>query len=158
MMKTYELKIGGKDYKIDIERFDGKRAAVKVNGKPYEIDVTKAVKSFFPGGVTPPPSTGVSRPTPYTAPQPIPEAPQPLASVPAVATGGRVVAPMPGLILEILVAVGDTVSVGASMIKMEAMKMENDIPASVGGKVKEIRVKKGDRVQTEDILAVIEEG
>jgi glutaconyl-CoA decarboxylase len=154
-MKTFELKIGGKDYKVDIERFDGKRAAVKVNGKPFDIDVKKGARSFMPGGVTPPPSLGISQPSPQPAPEP---APEPLAAAPSIAAGGQVVAPMPGMILEVLVAVGDTVTAGAPIMKIEAMKMENVIPAPVAGTVKELLVKQGDRVQTETLLAVIEEG
>jgi biotin carboxyl carrier protein len=44
------------------------------------------------------------------------------------------------------------------VIKIEAMKMENEIPASVSGTVKEIRVKVGDRVSTDETLLVIDQG
>jgi len=64
---------------------------------------------------------------------------------------------MPGLILEVLVSSGETVVAGTPVVKMEAMKMENEIPAPVNGTVKEVRVKEGDRVQTDEILLVINE-
>jgi biotin carboxyl carrier protein len=152
-MKTFEFKIGGKDYKVDIERFDGKRAMVKVDGKPFEIDVKKAAQAVFSGRtITPPPRAAAARPA---APEPV-SAPAPS---PSVVTGDRqVVAPMPGLILDIMAAVGDTVGIGTPIIKMEAMKMENEIPAPVTGTIREIRVKKGDRVSTDQVLAVIQEG
>ncbi len=150
-MKTFEFKIGGKDYKVDIERFDGRHAVVKVDGKPFEIDVKKAAQAVFLGrAVTPPPRAAAAQPT---APQP------PSAPSPSVATGGRqVVAPMPGLILDIMAAVGDTVGIGTPIIMMEAMKMENEIPAPITGIIQEIRVKKGDRVSTDQVLAVMQEG
>jgi len=158
-MKTFELKVGGKEYKVDIERFDGKQAAVKVNGKPFEVDVKQAAGAIYPGMGVVPPAPVAPTPAPMGIPQPTAEAPEPtLAAAPYVPTGGQVVAPMPGLILEVLVAVGDMVSAGAPIIKIEAMKMENQIPAPVSGTIKEILAKKGDRVQTDDILAVIDEG
>jgi biotin carboxyl carrier protein len=150
-MKTFEFKIDGKDYKVDIERFDGRRALVKVDGRPFEIDVKKAAQPVFPGRtVTPPPRAAAARPS---APQP------PSAPSPSVATGGQqVVAPMPGLILDIMAAVGDTVEKGTPIMMMEAMKMENEIPAPITGTIQEIRVKNGDRVSTDQVLAVIQEG
>ena len=154
-MKTFEINIGGKEFKVDIERFDGKSAAVTVNGKTFEINLKQAIQAFRPGGVTPPPSMGVRQPAPQTAPQPATVVQEPVSSVPKVAGSGQIVAPMPGLILDILVAVGDTVRAGAAVIKIEAMKMENEIPAPMDGTVKEIVVKKGDRVQTDEVLLVI---
>jgi biotin carboxyl carrier protein len=65
---------------------------------------------------------------------------------------------MPGMVLEIMVSVGDSVAAGVPVIKIEAMKMENEIPAPVSGTVKEIRVKVGDRVSTDETLLVIDQG
>jgi biotin carboxyl carrier protein len=64
---------------------------------------------------------------------------------------------MPGLILEIMVEAGDQVAAGTPIVKMEAMKMENEIPAPVSGTVKEIMVTVGDNVSTDETLMVIEE-
>jgi pyruvate carboxylase subunit B len=64
---------------------------------------------------------------------------------------------MPGLILEIMVAVGDQVMAGTPVIKMEAMKMENQIPSPANGTVKEIAVKVGDNVSTDETLIVLEQ-
>jgi biotin carboxyl carrier protein len=64
---------------------------------------------------------------------------------------------MPGLILDIMVAVGDQVVAGTPVIKMEAMKMENQIPSPVNGTVKEIAVKVGDNVSTDETLIVLEQ-
>ncbi len=52
-MKTYELTIKGKAYKVDIDKFDGKRALVKVDGTPYKVDVEKASEAAFSGAAGP---------------------------------------------------------------------------------------------------------
>ncbi|OEU57891.1 MAG: hypothetical protein BAW33_03465 [Desulfobacterales bacterium C00003104] len=55
-----------------------------------------------------------------------------------------------------MVKVGDSVKQGAAVAKIEAMKMENEIPASCAGIVKSIEVKKGDSVSTGDTILCIE--
>jgi acetyl-CoA/propionyl-CoA carboxylase, biotin carboxylase, biotin carboxyl carrier protein len=83
-------------------------------------------------------------------------------SKPRVAAGGgaggdgTVSAPMQGTIVKVLVAQGDTVEPGQSLLVLEAMKMENHINAEGGGTVKEVRVAAGDTVGTGDVLIVIE--
>lgn len=69
--------------------------------------------------------------------------------------GEKVQAPMPGTILDIKVAVGDTVSRGQTVVILEAMKMENDIVASCDGKITSILVSKGDTVNSDDVLVTI---
>jgi acetyl-CoA/propionyl-CoA carboxylase biotin carboxyl carrier protein len=69
---------------------------------------------------------------------------------------GSVEAPMQGTIVKVLVEVGQSVEVGAGIVVLEAMKMENQINAEKAGTVKEIKVSTGDTVGGGDILAVIE--
>ncbi len=69
---------------------------------------------------------------------------------------GSVEAPMQGTIVKLLVEVGQEVAVGAGIVVLEAMKMENQINAEKAGIVKEVRVAAGDTVGGGDILAVIE--
>ena len=54
--------------------------------------------------------------------------------------------PLPGVILEVCVNVGDTVKTGQKVAVLEAMKMENVIPATHDGKVTAIKVNKGDSI------------
>ena len=72
------------------------------------------------------------------------------------AGNGTVSAPMQGTIVKVLVAEGDEVEVGQSVIVLEAMKMENSITAEASGTVREVRVTEGDTVGTGDVLVVIE--
>ena len=70
--------------------------------------------------------------------------------------GGAVVAPIPGLILQIKVKVGDAVSAGQVVAIMEAMKMENNISSNISGTVTAIRAGEGSQVTTGDVIMVIE--
>jgi biotin carboxyl carrier protein len=63
---------------------------------------------------------------------------------------------MPGKIVRILVAVGDTVKKGDGVIVVEAMKMQNEMKSPKAGSVKEIRFTEGSTVNAGDILALIE--
>ncbi len=69
---------------------------------------------------------------------------------------GSVEAPMQGTIVKVLVEVGQPVEVGAGIVVLEAMKMENQINAEKAGTVKEIKVTAGDTVGGGDVLAIIE--
>ena len=72
------------------------------------------------------------------------------------AASGNVEAPMQGTIVKLLVAVGDAVEIGAGIVVLEAMKMENQINAEKAGTVKELKVAAGDTVGGGDVLAIIE--
>jgi biotin carboxyl carrier protein len=63
---------------------------------------------------------------------------------------------MPGTITEVLVSVGDLVKEDDEVLILEAMKMENPICAPVAGRVAEIRVKAKDKVDTNQVLMVME--
>jgi len=65
-------------------------------------------------------------------------------------------APMPGLVLEVMVKVGDTVVKGDNLIILEAMKMENVLQAEGDGVVKSIEVNKGDAVDKTQVLIEME--
>jgi biotin carboxyl carrier protein len=64
--------------------------------------------------------------------------------------------PMPGLILDINVKVGDTVKKDQQLIILEAMKMENVLTSPVDGKIKEIKVKPQQTVEKNNILITFE--
>ena len=68
----------------------------------------------------------------------------------------EILAPMPGKIIDVLVNVGDQVSEDDELLILEAMKMENPVYATAGGVVKEIKVKKDDTVDSDQLLVVLE--
>jgi len=62
---------------------------------------------------------------------------------------------MPGMVVRYLKQEGDTVQEGETLVVLEAMKMENALPAPKGGTVRAIAFKSGDSVKKGDVLAVI---
>jgi biotin carboxyl carrier protein len=71
------------------------------------------------------------------------------------ATAGKInhiKAPMPGLIIDLKVKVGDVVKPGDQLLILEAMKMENILKSQGEGTVKTVKVKKGDTVEKGQVL------
>ena len=71
--------------------------------------------------------------------------------------GGRVIAPMHGLLLEVLVKPGDEVSKGQTLAVLEAMKMHYEIQAEIDGTVDEVTAVAGKQVAADDVLIEINE-
>ena len=129
-----------------------KKFNVKVNGNSYEVEVEEIKDGVQP--VAP----AVQRPAAAPAPAPAAPtaAPAPKAApAVAVAGAGTVSAPMPGTVLDIMVKEGDVVKSGQVCVILEAMKMENELPAPCDGTVKSVNVTKGASVNTADVLVVI---
>ena len=134
-----------------------KKFKVTVNGKSYEVDVEELGTAAPAAPVTP-------APAPVAAASPAPT-PAPAASAASSATHAApkgpipdsavvVKAPMPGKISAIKQENG-SVTRGSVILVLEAMKMQNDIPAPQDGTLTEVRVAVGDNVKTGDVLAVI---
>ncbi len=142
-MKEYKYKINGNLYKVCIGDIEDNIAHVEVNGTPYKVEMEKAPKSA-------PVARPVARPAAPAAAAPI--------AKPASASGGKsgVKSPLPGVILEVKVNVGDTVKKGQTIIILEAMKMENNINADRDGKITAIQVSKGESVLEGTDLVIIE--
>ena len=66
--------------------------------------------------------------------------------------------PMPGRVVRVLAALGAVVRQGAPLVILEAMKMQNEIPAPVAGTVQEVRVREGDTVTTADVVVRLGRG
>lgn len=64
-------------------------------------------------------------------------------------------APMPGMIIDIKVSVGDVISKGDVVAILEAMKMETEILAPINGRVSVISKSKGDQVALNDLILSI---
>ncbi len=103
---------------------------------------------------------------PVVAAAPRPAAPRPAAApaaaaapkpaaAPAAGGAGAITAPMPGLIIEVPVNVGDKVKSGQVVVILEAMKMQNPLNAPMDGEVKGVFVKAGDSVAVNQVLVEI---
>jgi biotin carboxyl carrier protein len=86
--------------------------------------------------------------------------PRSLRSRRAVAEAGagpaRIIAPMPGIVIRLLVSEGDEVEAGQGIAVVEAMKMQNELKSSKKGKVTKIAVKEATAVNAGDLLAIVE--
>ena len=125
---------------------------VTVNGKKFEVEVEKV------GGAGKSLSRQPAERREAVKSEPVVEtkaavAPAPVEAAPAATTTGGTT--IPWTILDVKVNVGDKVKFGQTLAILEAMKMENDIPATGDGEVAEIRVKKGDAVETDAVLIVL---
>jgi biotin carboxyl carrier protein len=80
-----------------------------------------------------------------------------IAAAPHIAGDATVRAPMPGLVTQVLVAVGDEVRRGQTVVVLEAMKMENDLAAPRAGVVKAVSAARGQAVNQNDSLVVVGE-
>jgi biotin carboxyl carrier protein len=76
-------------------------------------------------------------------------------SGPAAGAGQRLVAPMPGKVVAVLVTVGQAVEPGAGLVVLEAMKMENEFRSVSAGVIAEVHVTPGQAVNTGDLLVVV---
>jgi len=141
--------------KVPPEKGPGVRTFnVFVDGEYYEVDVEAVGDS---------PPVAVSRPADFVAPSPAPSAAveeppkveEKKTAPPEFAEGTMVLAPMPGMIIRYVVNAGDEVRAGDTLLVLEAMKMQNVIPAPVDGVVKAIDFGPGDSVEKNDVLAVI---
>jgi len=74
----------------------------------------------------------------------------------ATQSGQTITAPMPGVVVGIAVAVGDTVAAGQGVLTLEAMKMENELKSGVTGIVREVKVEVGQGVAQGEPLIIIE--
>ena len=139
-MKEYKYKINGNLYNVAIGDIEDNSAHVEVNGTHYTVEMEKKPKAA-------PAPKPVVRPAVKPAAAP--------AARPAAAKSG-VKSPLPGVILDIKVNVGDEVKKGQTVIILEAMKMENSINADKDGKVTAINVSKGESVLEGTDLVIIE--
>jgi biotin carboxyl carrier protein len=127
-MEDLTIKVDGKEYHVKVEETDDNKILVHCNGDIYEVDSKPTEAGIF----------------------------ERLKKKEAKETGtGTVTSPLPGTVYEIKVKKGEKVKESQPLIKLIAMKMENEITAPKAGIIKEIKVKKGQSVNKGDILIII---
>lgn len=146
-MRKFKFKINGNQYDANIVSIDESIAEIDVNGTVYQVEIDEAMQMTK----TPKLVRSVAVPStdshPSVAKTSSPAGPK---------GGGTVKSPLPGVVLNVFVKEGDTVSIGQKLLVLEAMKMENNIEADKSGKIVSVKKAKGDSVMEGDVLIVIE--
>lgn len=147
-MKEYKYTIDGNKYEVAVNEVNDTTAKVTVNGTEYTVEWEKPVEEKPVVKVQPVTAKPVATAATTAA----------TASAPAAApvSGNAIKTPLPGVIIDVKVKVGDTVKKGDTVVVLEAMKMENNINADRDGKVVAIQVAKGDTVADGAALVVLE--
>jgi biotin carboxyl carrier protein len=130
-----------------------KKLRITIQGISYDVEVEVLADDDDTSGYGHA-ATNLYSPTP-TVPS---SAPMPRATPAATTAGGpkTLTAPLPGVIKEVKVKVGESVKTNAPVIIMEAMKMETVISSTLDGVIKEIKVKPAQSVQQGEILVTFE--
>lgn len=144
-MKEYKYTINGNKYDVEIVDIVENIATVTVNGENYSVEMEKEPepekkKIVIKSGAQAQPEAAASEG----------------ASAAKVNANNALKAPLPGVIREINVAVGDEVAVGDTVVVLEAMKMANNLEAEKAGKVTAVLVQVGESVMEDTPLVVIE--
>ena len=143
-MKEYKYTINGNKYDVEIKDIVDCVATVTVNGETYSVEMEKEPEPVKKKVVVKP------------VPQPQPSAAPASASSAKVNANNALKAPLPGVVRDINVSVGDEVKVGDTVVVLEAMKMANNLEAEKAGKVTDILVQPGESVMEDTPLVVIE--
>lgn len=143
-MKQYRFKINGNVYNIEISSVEGNMAAVTVNGTAYNVELDNI-----------PAAPALNVPTSPVTPAPMAQPAAAPAPKPSAGTGKDVKSPLPGVIVSVNVAVGDTVKTGQVVAILEAMKMENEIQAESDGIITSVKVAKGDSILEGALIVTI---
>lgn len=137
-MHSYEVTINNKPYHVIAKKYTPEQAELVIDGQPFLVNISSQVQS----GMFVPVAEHISVPVASFQPT-------------SAAKGDIVSAPIPGTIIDILMNVGDRVEKGQVVMKIEAMKMENEINANISGTVLTIDVKAGDAVNQDQKLMEI---
>lgn len=140
-MSTFKYTIDGKVYNVEIGEVKENIANVIVNGESYAVELEKQVEPEKKK-----PVLGL----------PKEESSQNETPAANVNTNNALKAPLPGVVTDIKVQVGDNVNAGDTLVVLEAMKMANNLEAEKSGTVTAICVKVGESVLEETPLVVVE--
>ena len=162
---TYDVNIDGKNYRLELERVDG-RWACRVDGRTVEIDAVLArrdVLSILIDGKAyeiKRERTAVDMHLWVGSVRYAAQLRDPRSLRSRAADDGKgprkLLAPMPGKIVRVLVAESAEVEAGQGIVVVEAMKMQNEIKSPKKGVVRKLVAAEGAAVNAGDVLAVVE--
>ena len=147
-LRTFNVFVGDDYFEVGVDEVGGSPVVSYVQQMPTAPAMPAAQAPPAPAPAAPAPAAPAAEPAKTEAPAPAPAA---AASV----EGTPLNAPMPGMIVRYEKQVGDAVEEGETLVVLEAMKMENALPAPASGTVKAVNFDSGDSVQKNDVLAVV---
>ena len=140
----YTVRVGESEYQVESHGVTDGSVVFAVNGKTYSVAITPHFEQASANPSSP--SLGAGSPSSQ----------RPKLSPPArTQRTGEICAPMPGIVCGIPVKVGDVVTAGQSVCVVEAMKMENNIPSPIAGKIATIHVAQGSEVGQGAVLITV---
>jgi biotin carboxyl carrier protein len=143
----YNFRLGpGPERKASVEAVESGIYSVLIDGRSYEVKIVPGPGNWFVDirGVRLAVEVTDPRDSGFTADAVISNGPQKLASL------------MPGKVVRVLVAEGDSVEAGQGLVVVEAMKMQNEIKAPKPGRVFKMLAREGATVSAGEVLAMIE--
>ncbi|MCU0378706.1 MAG: biotin/lipoyl-binding protein [Bacteroidales bacterium] len=136
-MKNYKFTVNGNQYEVEIVDIDGNMATIEVNGTTYNVEIHHELPKLKPI-------------------QPITTQKTQKTVAPASGRGegkvSQVKAPLPGVIIQVLVRPGDEVASGQTLCTLETMKMENAIKSEAAGRVTKVNISQGQSVLQDEVL------
>lgn len=148
-MKKFNFTISGNEYSVNIKSIEENIAKLEVNGTPYKVEIHKEIKTSKTPVVLVRKDVQTKQGDDRLKENlsPVAESKRPSART--------IKSPLPGSIIKINVAVGDTFKDGDVLMVMESMKMENNILAERNGKVLKVFASEGKSVlQDEDLFEI----
>jgi biotin carboxyl carrier protein len=148
-MKKFNFTINGSDYEVHIKAIEGNIAELEVNGSPYSVHIKEDLKiSKTPKLVRKDIDTKQGNARVKENLTPVSESKRPSAKV--------IKSPLPGSVIKVNVADGDTFKEGDVLMIMESMKMENNILAERSGIITKVCAPAGKAVLQDEVLFEIE--
>lgn len=128
-MEELIVKVDGKEYKVNVEETVNGKIRVYHEGKIYDVETKTDIEPIITEDI----------------------------EERSAKEGQAIIkAPIPGTIVSVHVKKGNRIKQGDTLVKIIAMKMENEIVSPKEGIVKEVKVKKNDNVNKDDVLVIIE--
>lgn len=149
-MKKFSFTINGDDFAVRVKKVEGNTAELEVNGTPYTVKMHQEIKTTKTPVVLVRKEVQTKQGDERAKENltPVSESKRPSAKA--------IKSPLPGNILKVNVAVGDTFKEGDVLMVMESMKMENNILAERNGKILKVCAPAGKAVLQDEVLFEIE--
>ncbi len=133
-MRKFKFNINGASYEVSVNEVEANAAEIEVNGTPYKVEIEKPDKAA---------QMGISKVAGTVEPITVPTKP---------ASASTIKSPLPGSVLKVFVAAGQSVKRGDVLVILESMKMENNILSEKDAVVKVVHVQAGQSVMQGDAL------